>query len=73
MWIKHGVSLSHFFSVANDQDRAINKAGKHCTDENVARAKRLRNQVTSLKRNLKRDFCKSAFESAGKDNKKCGM
>ena len=61
---------SHFFSSANERDRAIAKVLKHRTAENIAKAKRLRNSVTAIKRNLQRDYFRQAFENAGKDNKK---
>ena len=61
---------SHFFSSANERDRAIAKVSKHRTAENIAKAKRLRNSVTAIKRNLQHDYFRQAFESAGKDNKK---
>ena len=60
----------HFFSSANERDRAINKAHKHATVKNVNKAKYLRNQVNLMKRNLKRDYVRQVFYDAGKDNKK---
>ena len=61
---------NHFFSNANKWDRAIGKSAKHPTAENIAKAKRLRNQVTAIKRNLKTGYFKAAFEQAGSDCQK---